>query len=856
MMLGVDTETTGLDRFHGCIPYLVTTCDHTNKHRVYTWGVNPKTREVLVERQDCLEIQGLLDRANKLIFHNAKFDLKMLSAIGIKVNHLWGKVEDTLFIAHMLASQEKHDLTSVIDQYLKHDISSFEDKLEECVQAARRWCRSHLKDWKLASEAIVDDDGFQLMPSTKGSNDKSGRAWMADTWLPKAVAEHNGPSWVKGTQNENWLTVTEEYADIDSSCLIPLFNVMMKEVQRRKLEKVYRERLKILPVVHRMEHYGTSYKLDTHAHMKEEFTQRQQELEAICLGIAECYHYPLELPNRGRNKSLDAFVFDVLKLPVLAWTEQDKKKVRKTDKPFIPKPRFDGDIKEEYELTLPAHSMQQAFIKCLNEKSDYDTALGYMAAYERFCIPSSNKISILHPNLNPTGTVGLRFSHNNPNSANVSKHKKTNLRKCFGPREGRVWYSCDYTNIELVVPAFEVDEKELVHIFTYPDEPPFYGSFHMVMFSALWPEKWNDALTRFGPEGAAKFCKSEYEDTEYGQTKNFDFATQYGCQEKKANATAKHPNAFRLKAERCPKIDVLANKLLREAEKNNCVHTIPDKTIDPDRGFPIQAKRSKWGKVEPTTPLCYHVSSTAAQVLNKAMVACDQRLLEWRSDGFDAHMILTIHDELVFDFPRLEHPIQRIISGGQTGADQGGLFAAQSYGTHTGGWIVKGWKTEVGPNPLLSSLGLKETDTTDYPTRTKLNVQSSDGTIRIANDFSSAGERCTINAIRENRKPYIDVSLNKPIDIGLVCDWVKKNSIRILNVAGNCESTYKGMGEFATSYVKKLLIALDPCNVKANELREIMERVSDGIGIPIRVSCERHTVSWADGEVIPKEVKK
>lgn len=896
-VVAVDSETTGLDRFHGCLPYLVTTCDNSGGQRTWEVQVNPKNRNISWSRSEIGEIQSLLDRADRLVFHNSKFDMKMLAAIGIRVDHLWKKIEDTLFISHMLASQEPHDLTSTVKRYLKgsngkgYDISPYEEKMQGCVQAARRWCRSHLKDWKLATEGMVNDDGFQLMPSTKGSNDKTGRAWMADTWLPKAVALHEGPSWVKGHQNQKWLTVTDDYADIDSSCLIPLFDVMMKEVKRRKLEKNYRERLRILPAIHRMEHYGTTYKLDTHVEMKGKFTERVSELEGIIYGIAECYNYPLKLPKRARNKSLDTFVFETMKLPVLALSDAGN-------------PVFDADIKEEYELTLPTHSMERAFIKALNEKGEYDTALGYMDAYERFCIKdkqhvlktSANcgctkgtdekcpvcewgasvcsvcgkaeveldepciggKYATLYPNLNPTGTVGLRFSHTNPNSANVSKHKKTNLRKNFGPRDKRIWYSCDYTNIELVVPAFEVDEKELVHIFTYPDEPPFYGSFHMVMFSALWPDVWADAIKKFGPEGAAKFCKSEYEDTYYGATKNFDFATQYGCQEKKANLTAGHPNAFRLKAERCPKIDALAKKLIREAEKNNCVTTIPDKTIDSERGFPIQAKRGHWGKVQPTTPLCYHVSSTAAQVLNRAMVMCDERLMQWRTDGFDAWMILTIHDELVFDMPLRLHPIKKVISGGQTGSDQGGIFAAKKYGIPTGGWIVKGWKTENGRNESLRDYGLVETETIDYPTRTKANVRDSDGTIRIAKDFGSAGERCTMNAIREMGKPHIDISLNNSIEVLRVVEWVKKNSISVLNVAGNCESTETGMSKFAEDYVTKVLTALDPMREtdrRANELRNIMESASSGIDIPIRVSVERHPIAWSDGEVVPKEVK-
>lgn len=41
----------------------------------------------------------------------------------------------------------------------------------------------------------------------------------------------------------------------------------------------------------------------------------------------------------------------------------------------------------------------------------------------------------------------------------------------------------------------------------------------------------------------------------------------------------------------------------------------------------------------------------------------------------------------------------RIISGGQTGADQGALVAAKQLGIETGGWTPRGFLTEAGPCP-------------------------------------------------------------------------------------------------------------------------------------------------------------
>ena len=51
----------------------------------------------------------------------------------------------------------------------------------------------------------------------------------------------------------------------------------------------------------------------------------------------------------------------------------------------------------------------------------------------------------------------------------------------------------------------------------------------------------------------------------------------------------------------------------------------------------------------------------------------------------------------------------KIISGGQTGADLGGLEGARDAGIETGGWAPAGYRTEIGDQEeLLKGFGLKE----------------------------------------------------------------------------------------------------------------------------------------------------
>ena len=74
----------------------------------------------------------------------------------------------------------------------------------------------------------------------------------------------------------------------------------------------------------------------------------------------------------------------------------------------------------------------------------------------------------------------------------------------------------------------------------------------------------------------------------------------------------------------------------------------------------------------------------------------------------------------------------KIISGGQTGADQGGLLAARDLGWETGGTAPYNWMTEKGPaEALLRSFGLVAGphDPNTYPIRTALNAKNSDVTI-------------------------------------------------------------------------------------------------------------------------------
>jgi hypothetical protein len=83
-----------------------------------------------------------------------------------------------------------------------------------------------------------------------------------------------------------------------------------------------------------------------------------------------------------------------------------------------------------------------------------------------------------------------------------------------------------------------------------------------------------------------------------------------------------------------------------------------------------------------------------------------------------------------------------------------------------------------------------------------------EGTIRFASNFNSPGELCTLKAIKKYEKPYIDVNVKSPIKIQEVVDWINKNEIYTLNVAGNSEKTSPGIEKFVFVYLRQVLILL------------------------------------------------
>jgi hypothetical protein len=178
---------------------------------------------------------------------------------------------------------------------------------------------------------------------------------------------------------------------------------------------------------------------------------------------------------------------------------------------------------------------------------------------------------------------------------------------------------------------------------------------------------------------------------------------------------------------------------------------------------------------------------------------------EWKPKGDPA-----LQPKLNFHSPAAP---TKIISGGQSGADLGGLDAAKELGIQTGGTAAAKWSAfdetgkQISTPEYRRKYGMKEGEWyqnpetgkwNPYRQRTIANAQEADGTIWFG-DPTSAGGRLTLGGVAQNGKPLPLINPQSPEEIR---NWMIRNNIKTLNVAGNREMNNKGIYERTKKMLK------------------------------------------------------
>ena len=689
MIISLDTETAGLDLAHGAKPYLVTTCDGDGVVRFWEWDVCPITRQPQILPEDLAEISELIDAADLIYLHNSPFDSRALATVGVALP--WPKVRDTMPASHLLASNRPHNLTWLCIEYLGVDIEPHELHVKAVVQACRTTAKREFPHWNLA------DEGKPGMPSVKASSKRDeDKPWKNDMWLPRALAKELGHQ--AALYDPDWLDACARYANADSEHTLPLGLEMERLLRERGLWDIYLHRLQVQRVACEMVSYGVTaiggYVEATAA----EYTEYTAEAESKLVEIAAELGHDLELAKGAAlNDNMRDFFYGAMHqtCPRCDYTRRIKHwngeqpegtecpKCAKATKrrpgtrigmvtarrdnlhlPVVVSSKthnatLDRDAMQEYVQTLDEGPALE-FVEILADKRMYDTALGYIEQYRRYWVPVPEAPGYyrIHPNLNPCGTDHLRWASNSPNLQNVSgDSKELSNRACFGPLPHREWWRMDFRSIERRIPPYECGEPKMVEVFEQPDSPPYWGSLYYLTASVLYPDEfWPLAeIPIDSPDGFKKRYPRLYK-----QAKFFDLAKQYGAGRRKGDLLSKIKNSYDLVDNEFPLLAKLQAKYLDIAERTGYVETLPDRTVDPARGYPLLVGRTEGGRVLSTTPFNYHISATACWCKNTSLIRCADQCARWRAEGFDSHVALEVHDELLFDFPRGSTPEENL----------------------------------------------------------------------------------------------------------------------------------------------------------------------------------------------------
>jgi hypothetical protein len=149
--------------------------------------------------------------------------------------------------------------------------------------------------------------------------------------------------------------------------------------------------------------------------------------------------------------------------------------------------------------------------------------------------------------------------------------------------------------------------------------------------------------------------------------------------------------------------------------------------------------------------------------------------------------------------------LEKIISGGKSGADQAGWRAAKAFGMPTGGWMPAGFVNDEGSCPEFAErFGAEELTAHSHGDQPDSNVQGSDATLWFG-ETTSSGAYATVAACLRLGKPCMPVSPSASFDPVHVAGWIEDNNIKTLNVAGSGESEEAGIGDRVERFLCEVL---------------------------------------------------
>jgi Circularly permutated YpsA SLOG family len=149
--------------------------------------------------------------------------------------------------------------------------------------------------------------------------------------------------------------------------------------------------------------------------------------------------------------------------------------------------------------------------------------------------------------------------------------------------------------------------------------------------------------------------------------------------------------------------------------------------------------------------------------------------------------------------------LDKVLSGGESGAEQAGWRVAVAFGIATGGWMPEGFPTVDGPRPEFAhQYGAVELPTDSVLAGYEQNIQASDGTLWFG-ETTTALAQTTVASCRRIGKPCMLIYPTASFAPTHVATWIKENKIKTLHVTGNHEEEESGIGDKVEGFLGQVL---------------------------------------------------
>lgn len=421
-------------------------------------------------------------------------------------------------------------------------------------------------------------------------------AYLADTYLQMALPAARG---AEGA-GEDAPAPAARTAALTLALVAPLRDRMARENATNVFDGI---EMPLVPVLAKMERAGMLVDPDRLHSLSEGLTTQIAEVERSIRDLAGD-----ETFNIGSPMQLSHVLFDVMGLPT--------KGLKKTKRGYYStNAKVLSDLARDHEIVrLILDWREKSKIK-----STYLDTLG----------PLRRGDGRVHTTYNQTITATGRLSSSDPNLQNIPTRSELGrtVKTAFSAGEGSVFLAVDYSQIELRLLAHLSGDEHLVRAFNEGED--FHAETAARVFGVPVSEVTPDLRSR---------AKAVNFGIVYGQQ-------AYGLSQSLHISMAEARDMIDRYYEAYPGVRTFLDNVVARAKQTGYAETMYGRR----RHIPeLKAKNPQLRGFGERTAMNHPMQGTAADIIKIAMARVSRRLEE---EGFAAHMILQVHDELDFECP-------------------------------------------------------------------------------------------------------------------------------------------------------------------------------------------------------------